>query len=166
MSFWTNLRRFFCGWEKFETLDEMVENVHTINDLIDYAKQHFTYEKDVMPSDEWMEPRKAFLALQSPNTPADCEDFATVFDFWFKAKGVKSTLLAVWNATEGHAVCVYEEDDWTFYLDNWFRPRIRFASIQQVCFDISPDAKSAKIAKWSPQQKRFVYTETVNLKAA
>jgi hypothetical protein len=72
----------------------------------------------------------------------------------------------VWNATEGHAVCVYEEDDWTFYLDNWFRPRIRFASIQQVCFDIYPDAKSAKIAKWSPQQKRFVYTETVNLKAA
>jgi len=162
---WIGFRRVLFGWEKFDSLEQFIASTSSINDMLDYAKQHFTWEEDRIAEDEWQEPNKAFLNLQSRNTPADCDDFTTVFNAWFQAKGYASWMIAVWNATEGHAVCVYSEGDYLYYADNFFRPRIRFNTIQQICFDIYPDAKIAKYARWSSQQKRYVYTENINLKA-
>ena len=159
---WTGFRRSLFGWEKFKTLDDFILNCNTIDDAFEYGREHFEWEEDVKPVDEWQEPHKAFLALQTEETPSDCDDFATVFHAFLIAKGVQAKCVYVARPIkykEAHAIVVYPKSGKYQYIDNFFRPRFEFKSIKDICKDVFSDATYACYVNWDG--KAYKYGERI-----
>lgn len=156
MGFWTGLKRALFGWERYENLNDFIFNVKTIDEAYDYAKQHFVYEPDKSPKDEWQLPPLAFKSLQTKNSAGDCDDYATVFGAFCSAKGIPYHLLAIWRKGEGHAVCVAEKDNRYLILDNFFRGLWRYASMQDVCREVYSDYTEARYVDFDPKLNKYV----------
>lgn len=165
MSFsWKGFRRALFGWEKFKTLEDFILNCETIDDAFQYGREHFEWEEDHKPVDEWQEPHKAFLALQSKNTPSDCDDFAPVFWSFLLSKGIEARCVYVSRPKqykEAHAIVVFKRHGKWEYIDNFFRPRWSFKSVYDICKDVFSDASYACYVDWDNTDKRFKYTNRI-----
>jgi predicted transglutaminase-like cysteine proteinase len=153
--------RFLFGFKRYDNLNDYISSLETVTEAIDYAKQHFTYEPDTKPSDEWQLPDVAFKALQSPNTGSDCDDYAVVFHAFCQAKGIPSWLVAVWRKGDGHAICVAEINQMLVILDNFYRPMWRYASIVDVCKEVYSDAIKANYVIYDNKCQKYVYGEKI-----
>lgn len=172
-SFWFCIRLALVGWPKYKTLDEWILNCETVQDGLDYARDHWrgTWERDITPEDDWQEPHKAFLSIQSSGTPSDCDEVVSAKWAFLLAKDCQAFPLYIRRPTgikenpyEAHAILAYKlpGDDINWYwTDNTFPPMVRYSSVQACIKARWHNCDYARYVKWDDKLKKFKYAEII-----
>lgn len=149
MNFFQWLNRFFWGPPKVSTLDELVVACKTPEELLTYAKCHFSRKKRDRDALNWQIPAKAFSELQARDDDnitdsVDCDNFAVVFEYVLRAHGYKPSCVYIAKKGMAHAVCSYLVPGGIRYIDNFLRISQRYNDATEMCHDIF----SNPVAAW------------------
>jgi len=87
-------------------------NIRSIEDYVDWVQKNIRYEKD-KGKDTWAAPQVTLKRKYG-----DCEDYAFLNAAVLRVLGYQPKVLAMKGLTGGHAICVFQENGYYFWIDN------------------------------------------------
>lgn len=87
-------------------------NIRSVEDYADWVKKNIRYEKD-KGKDTWAAPQ-----ITLKRKYGDCEDYAFLNAAVLCVLGYQPKVLAMKGLTGCHAICVFQENGYYFWIDN------------------------------------------------
>lgn len=115
-----------------DTLDQVVSKLDTPEKCFEWMQNNFTYTPDICHEDEYRPAQETFKLRTG-----DCDDYAMFAEYVLSQHGYNTYILSVFNATNGHAVCVYD----TGYLSNNIIITMDTSNIKDVAYSVYKDYK-------------------------
>jgi len=101
--------------------------IKTPSDLSTWLVNNFTYQAEEEGEDYWKKPQETVR-----DKSGDCEDLSFLVDKILTDLNYKTQVIAVFWETEGHAICIIEENNKYSFFSNQYYFSTKYNSIKEL----------------------------------